>query len=322
MRVAVFGTGGVGGYFGARLAVAGVDVAFIARGAHLAAIRANGLRVQSVMGDALVHPARASDSPADVGPVDVVLLCVKTWQVADAANAVRPMLGPDTFVVPLQNGVETPALLSNLLGETRVVGGLCGILSFVAGPGHIRHLGGSTFIKFGELDNRRSQRVEQLHAAFEQAGVKVDVPVDIHVALWEKFTFVVPIGGVGSVTRSPIGVMRSVPETRALLERCVEEIALVARARGIALRDDVVPRTMAAIDAITPDGTSSLQRDIAAGRRSELDAWTGAVVRLGAEAGVATPAHAFLYAALLPTELRARGDFDHRLMDGQSRDRG
>ena len=308
MRVAIFGTGGVGGYFGARLAADGHDVAFIARGEHLAAIRAHGLRLESVMGDVLVHPARASDSPVDIGPVDVVLLCVKTWQVVDAANALLPMLGPDTFVVPLQNGVETPAILSNLLGAPRVIGGLCGILSFVAGPGHIRHVGGATFVKFGELDNSKSERAERLRAAFAKAGVKVEVPADIHVALWEKFTFVVPIGAVASMAGAPIGAVRSVPATRALLERCVEEIATVARARGIALRGDIVPRTMAAIDAITPEGTSSLQRDIAAGRRSELDAWIGAVVRLGADVGVATPTHEFIYAALLPTELRARGE--------------
>lgn len=308
MRVAIYGTGGVGGYFGARLAADGHDVAFIARGEHLAAIRTGGLRLESVMGDVLIHPARASDSPADIGPVDVVLLCVKTWQVADAAAATHPMLGPETFVVPLQNGVETPAILSKLLGRERVIGGLCGILSFVVGPGHIRHVGGATFIKFGELDNHKSERVERLRAAFDKAGVRVEVPADIHVALWEKFTFVVPIGAVGSMAGAPIGAVRSVPATRALLEHCVDEIASVARARGIWLRSDIVPRTMAAIDAITPEGTSSLQRDIAAGRCSELEAWVGAVVRLGAEAGVATPTHEFIYSALLPGELRARGE--------------
>jgi 2-dehydropantoate 2-reductase len=307
MRIAIYGTGGVGGYFGARLAAVGEDVAFIARGEHLAAIRAGGLRLESVLGDVLVHPAHASDSPADIGPVDVILLCVKTWQVTDAANALNPMLGPNTFVVPLQNGVETPALLSNLLGAPRVIGGLCGILSVVAGPGHIRHVGGSTFIKFGELDNQRSERVEGLRAAFDRAGVKVEVPADIHVALWEKFCFIVPIGAVGAMTGAPIGVNRSAMETRALMEQCIGEIVSVGCARGILLRGDTVQRTMAAIDAIMPNGTSSLQRDITAGRRSELDAWVGAVVRLGAEAGVPTPAHEFIHAALLPRELQARG---------------
>jgi len=308
MRVAVFGTGGVGGYFGTRLAAAGADVVFIARGAHLEAMRTSGLRLESVRGDILVHPAQASDSPTDVGRVDVVLLGVKTWQVAEAAEAMRPLLGPETIVVPLQNGVETPAFLAERLGEEQVVGGLCAAFSFIAGPGHIRHLGGGT-IKFGELDNQKTMRIERLREAFARAGVPVDVPADIHVALWEKFMLVVPFGEVGAVTRAPIGVLMTVPETRKLIERGLEEIDAVARARAIPLSDDIVTRTLAVLDnTATPSGTSSLQRDIAAGQRSELDAWTGAVVRLGAAAGVATPLHAFLYASLLPLELRARGE--------------
>jgi 2-dehydropantoate 2-reductase len=308
MRVAVFGTGGVGGYFGARLAAIGVDVVFIARGEHLQSIRTSGLRLESTMGDILVHPAQASDSPTAVGRVDVVLLGVKTWQVPAAADAMRPLLGPETYVVPLQNGIETPALLADKLGVEHVVGGLCGAFSFVAGPGHIRHIGGRTFIKFGELDNAKTERVERLRQAFDRAGVAVDVPADIHVALWEKCMLVVPFGGLGAVTRAPIGVLMTVPETRKLIGRGMEEIYHVARARKIPLSDDIVARSMAFLDTTTPSGTSSLQRDIAAGKQSELDAWMGAVVRFGEEVGVATPLHAFLYASLLPLELRARGE--------------
>ena len=310
MRVAIFGTGGVGGYFGARLAAVGVDVVFIARGAHLEAIRTQGLQLDSVLGDVLVSPAQASDSPADVGRVDVVLLGVKTWQVPEAAAAIRPLIGPETFVVPLQNGVEAPSVLAACLGAECVGGGLCSAFSFIAGPGHIRHLGGTTltFIKFGELDNQKTARVERLREAFAQAGVAVEVPADIHVALWQKFMLAVPVGGLGAVTWAPIGILRTVPDTRKLLERGMEEIDQVARARKIPLSDDIVTRSMAAVDTFTPSGTTSLQRDIAAGQPSELDGWTGAVVRLGAEAGVATPLHAFLYASLLPMELRARGE--------------
>jgi 2-dehydropantoate 2-reductase len=308
MRVAVFGTGGVGGYFGARLAAIGVDVVFIARGEHLKAMRTSGLRLESVLGDVLVHPAQASDSPTAVGRVDVVLLGVKTWQVPAAADAMRPLLGPDTCVVPLQNGVETPAVLADRLGAEHVVGGLCGAFSFVAGPGHIRHIGGATFIKFGELDNAKTARVERLREALDRAGVAVDVPADIHVALWEKCMLVVPFGGLGAVTRAPIGVLMTVPETRKLMACGMEEIYHVARAREIPLADDIVTRSIAVLDTVTPSGTSSLQRDIAAGKRSELDAWTGAVVRLGEEVGVATPLHAFLYASLWPMEMRAGGE--------------
>lgn len=308
MRVAVFGTGGVGGYFGARLAAAGVDVVFIARGAHLAAIQRDGLAVASVLGDLLIKPARAVESPAEAGPVDVVLFGVKTWQVAEAAEAIAPLLGPDTCVVPLQNGLDTPELLVRAIGAKHVAGGTCSGFCFIDGPGRIKHIGGATFIKFGELDGRRSARIEALHAAFARAGVDVEVPDDINVTLWQKLMLVVPFGGVGAVARAPIGVLRSVPQTRALLERGIREVFDVAAARGIALAPDSVGRTLATLDAVTPSGTSSLQRDIGSGKRSELDAWTGAVVRFGAAAGVAVPVHDFLYASLLPLELRARGE--------------
>jgi 2-dehydropantoate 2-reductase len=308
VRVAVFGPGGVGAYFGARLAEVGNEVSFVARGAHLDAIRANGLRVDSVLGDMLVRPKVASASAADIGPVDAVLLGVKTWQVAEVAPALKPLLDRDTFVVPLQNGVETPDLLAASLGPEHVVGGVCGGFCFIVGPGHIRHIGGVTFIKFGELDGRKSERVERLRAEFAAAKVDVAVPADIRVALWEKLMLVVPFGGVGAVARAPIGVIMKTPETRALIEAGMREIAAVALAQGIRLPADTIPRTLALLDGTTPTGTSSLQRDIAAGKRSELDAWTGAVVRLGAKLGVPTPTHSFLYAALLPLERHARGE--------------
>jgi 2-dehydropantoate 2-reductase len=304
----VFGAGGVGAYFGARLAEVGNEVSFVARGAHLDAIRTQGLRVDSVLGDMLVKPKTASASAADIGPVDAVLLGVKTWQVADVAPSLKPLLGPDTFVVPLQNGVETPDVLAASLGVEHVVGGVCGGFCFIVAPGHVRHIGGVTFIKFGELDRRKSERLEQLRAEFAAAKVDVTVPDDVRVALWEKLLLVVPFGGVGAVARAPIGVIMKTPETRALIESAMHEVGAVAAAQGIRLPADTIPRTLALLDGTTPTGTSSLQRDIAAGKRSELDAWTGAVVRLGAKLGVATPTHSFLYASLLPLERRARGE--------------
>ena len=307
MRVAVFGAGGVGAYFGARLAEAGAELAVIARGAHLDAIRANGLRVDSVLGDMLLEPAIASASTADVGPVDVVLLGVKTWQVPEAMQSLGPLLGAETLIVPLQNGVETVDELASTIGAKHVVGGVCGGFCFIVAPGHVRHIGGVTFIKFGELDGRKSPRVTALRDAFVHARVEAAVPDDIHAALWEKFLLVVPFGGVGAVTRAPIGVLLT-PPTRELLARGMREIEAIAHARGVALPKDIVERTLAILDGVNPSGTSSLQRDIAAGKRSELDEWTGAVVRLGVRAGVPTPLHDFLYAALLPQERRARGE--------------
>lgn len=307
MRIAVFGTGGAGGYFGAQLSRAGEDVTFIARGEHLQAIRSHGLTVETPRGELVIHPAPATDDPSRVGAVDVVLIGVKSWQVLDAARAVRPMIGPDTFVVPLQNGVEAASQLASVLGPDPVLGGLCGTLSWVVAPGRIRSIGTVHFVKIGERDNRPSERAERLRAAFEKAAVDVEIPADMNQALWSKFLFVVSLGGVGAVARAPVGVIRTVPETRRMLTRCMQEILAVARARGVPLPDTVVAKTLAFVDSLASDGTTSLQRDIVDGKPSELDAWNGAVVRLGREAGVPTPVHEFLYDSLLPQELRARG---------------
>ncbi len=301
------GAGGVGGYFGARLVQAGEEVAFVARGAQLEALRTSGLRIESPRGNAVLGRQRASGEARELGPVDAVLLCVKTWQVAEAAHAIRPLLGPDTCVVPFQNGVEAADALIAALGRAPVLGGVAKIVAYMDGPGVIRELGGPTAAAFAELDNRASARVERLRDAFRRAGLEVETPADIHAAIWAKFLFVASGGGVGAVARMPIGVVRRVPATRRLLEGGMAEIAALARARGVRLPDDIVGRTMAFVDTLPAEGTASLQRDIAEGRRSELDAWSGAVVRLGREAGVPTPVHAFIYDSLLPSELRARG---------------
>ncbi len=305
MRIAIFGTGGAGGYFGASLAHAGEEVIFIARGAHLQAIREQGLHVERAVGEIVVR-SQATDDPAQAGAVDAVLVGVKTWQVTDAARAMRPMVAPRTVVVPLQNGVDAAAQLTAVLGAKHVLSGLCGTISRVVSPGHILSLGETNFIKFGEPDNTHSERAERLREAFERAGVKVEIPPDIEAALWEKFIFVAPYGGVGAVTRAPAGVIRSLPETRRMLERGMAEILAVARARHVSLADNIVDKTMGLLDSLDPGATTSLQRDIAAGKPSELDAWNGAVVRLGQETGVSTPLHEFIYHSLLPSELRAR----------------
>jgi 2-dehydropantoate 2-reductase len=307
VRIAVFGAGGAGGYFGARLARAGEEVVWIARGPHLEALRTRGLRVESSDGDFTLGPVDASDAPAWFGTVDAVLLGVKAWQVADAARAMRPLIGRDTCVVPLQNGVEAADELRAVLGDRPVLGGIAKVFAFLVGPGHLRRPGGPASVSLGELDNRPSERVQRLAECLRRAGLGAEIPADIQVALWEKFLFVASGGGLGAVTRAPIGIVRSVPETRALLEAAMEEIRAVGRARGVSLPDDVVLRTMAFVDTLPAAGTASLQRDLAAGRPSELEWWSGAVARLGAEAGVATPIHAFVYWSMLPTELRARG---------------
>jgi 2-dehydropantoate 2-reductase len=306
MRIAIFGTGGAGGYFGAHLARAGEEVVFIARGEHLKAIREQGLRVETTAGEIITH-SDATDDPGQVGAVDVVLLGTKTWQVMDAARAMRPMMSPQTFVVPLQNGVEAANALATVLGAEHVLGGLCGSVSRVISPGYILSIGETNFIKFGELDNKPSERAVHLQQAFERAGVKAEIPADIQAAVWEKFIFVAPYGGIGAVTRAPARVIRSLPVTRQMLERGMREILEVARARQVSLAEGIIEKSMGLIDALAPDSTTSLQRDIVAGKPSELEAWNGAVVRLGQEADVTTPLHEFIYHSLLPSELRARG---------------
>jgi len=308
MRIAVFGAGAVGGYFGGRLAQAGEDVVLIARGQHLQAMQTQGLRVESIVGDFSVDPVEATDDPTAIGVVDAILVSVKAWQVREAAAAMRPMIGPATFVVPLENGVEAPSQLAAVLGEKHVLGGLCRIISALAEPGHIRHAGIDPTITFGELDGRHTERAERLRDAFQRAdGVMPKIAPDIHVAMWEKFLFIASFSGLGAVTRAPIGALRSLPPTRGMLEDAMREIIAVAHARDIALPEETVGETMAFIDSLPQEGTASMQRDVMAGRPSELEAQNGAVVRLGQGVEVPTPLHAFIYRSLLPQELQARG---------------
>jgi 2-dehydropantoate 2-reductase len=310
MKIAIFGTGAVGGYFGGRLAQGGEEVVFIARGKHLQALQANGLRVDSINGDFLVHPVQATDNPTEAGVVDVVIVAVKAWQVPEAAEAMRVMIGPQTFVVPLQNGVDAPSQLAAVLGVEHVLGGLCGLMSFVVGPGHIQHAGIDPFVNFGELDNRASDRAEKLRQAFIQAKVNVEIPPDIQAAMWRKFLFIVSTSGMGAVTRSPFGVFRSIPQTRNMLEQLMHEVFHVAKAHKIDLAQDIVSQILSFIDGLPASGTASMQRDIMEGRPSELEAQNGAVVRLGQEVGVDTPSNAFIYNSLLPMELHARGQME------------
>ena len=304
MRIAVFGTGGVGGYFGGRLAQAGHDVTFIARGAHLRAIRESGLRVDSAAGDFTIFPASATDDASEVGEVDLVILGVKAWQVPDAASAMKPLVGPRTTVVPLQNGVDAASQLAEVLGSDRVIGGLCRIVSFVVEPGHIRHAGFAPSIVIGELDNRRTERVESIAQTFQHAGLDTTVAADIQVALWTKFLFIASFSGVGAMANAPAGVVRKDPKWRAQIIAAMEEIYTLAHARGVALPENSVETVMASVDGLPEDATSSMQRDIAAGKPSELEAQNGAVVRMARESGVEVPTHTLIYQTLKRLEER------------------
>ena len=306
MRIVIFGTGGVGGYFGGRLAQAGEEVTFIARGEHLRAIRANGLRVDSSLGDFVINPAQATDNVGEVGEVDLVVLGVKAWQVPDAARAIKPIVSTATTVVPLQNGVEAVPQLVAELGAENVIGGLCRIVSYVVGPGHIRHAGFTPTIIIGELDNRRSARIETISQVFQHAGLDTTIAPDIQVALWTKFLFIASFSGVGAMADAPAGVLRSDQKWRAYMLSAMQEIYALAHARGVNLPADSVAKVMAAVDALPADATSSMQRDIAAGKPSELDAQNGAVVRMSLAAGLAAPTHTLIYETLRPLEAKAR----------------
>ncbi|MFG1815321.1 2-dehydropantoate 2-reductase [Kribbella sp. NPDC049174] len=293
--VAVVGAGGVGGYFGGRLAQAGHEVSFVARGKHLEAIRADGLAVRSVAGDFDVTPVRATADAAEIGPADYVLVCVKTWQLADAITAIEPLVGSQTAIVTVQNGVEAPDQVAAVYGREAVLPGAAEVIAYVESPGIIRHLGGPGRLTFAEWDNQPTPRTEWLRTAFVDGGLKAVVSADIWAGLWTKFLSVIPSGGLGTATGAGYGVLRSRPGTRELLTQATTEIRDVALALGINLPADVVPKTLAWIDSLPADGTTSLQRDILAGRPNELEAWTGAVVRLGDRAGVPTPVNSFLY---------------------------
>lgn len=307
MKFMVFGTGGVGGYFGGRLAQAGEDVTFIARGDHLKAIRDSGLRIDSISGDFLVRPARVTDSiRADQRP-DVILLAVKSFQLDDAIDQLLPIVEGDTVILPLLNGIEHIDLLVREFGVEHVLGGMCRISAFVAAPGYIKHVAIDPYIAFGELAGNGSARVYRIFDAFKKVqGSAFEAHENIILAMWEKYLLISAFSGVGAVTRQPLGVFRSIPESRAMFRRALEEVVLVANARGINLTQNSVQAVMDRIDSLHPDTMASMQKDIITGKPSELEGQTGALVRMAREAGVLVPTHEFIYASLLPMEMVAR----------------
>lgn len=301
MRIAVLGAGGIGGYFGGRLAASGHDVTFLARGAHLEAIREHGLVVTSVAGDFTVRPAQATDDLAAIGSVDAVLLAVKTWQLAPVLEKLPALLGPDTAVITVQNGVEAPDQVAAAVGRAAVLPGIAKIFAQLDGPGRVVHLGGPASLAFDEWSptpGAPSERVTRLREAVTASGAASPVPDDIWAELWSKMLFVVPFGSLGAALDATIGQLRSKPSSRALLADAMREVESLARARGIRLPAQVVQGTMAFVDDQPADSTTTLQRDLLEGRPSELDAWTGAVVRLAAVSGVDVPLHRLLLEVL------------------------
>jgi 2-dehydropantoate 2-reductase len=288
------------------LAHGGEEVSLIARGGHLLAIRQHGLNMETYKGNFVVHPVIATDNPAEVGLVDCVIVGVKAWQVKDAAAAMKPMIGPGTFVVPAENGVEAPYELASVLGWGHVLGGTCQMGSLLVGPGHIRSMGNQASFIFNEMNSQPSERTELLRQALERAGVTPVVAPDIQAAMWEKLMTISAMGGVGAVTRAPSNEWRKIPELRRMWTDAMGETLAVAHARGVNASETYLRERVAALDS-GGGGTTSMQRDIMEGRPSELEYQNGAIVRLGVEVGVPTPVNAFIYHSLLPQELKARG---------------
>jgi 2-dehydropantoate 2-reductase len=308
MRIAIFGAGGVGGYFGGRLAQTGQDVTFIARKKNLEALLRNGLTVDSIAGDFKIAKVKATNLPAEVGHVDYIICSVKAWQIVAAAKAMLPMIGPKTLVIPLQNGVESPTQLCEVLDPENVLGGLCAIIAFQAGPGHIKHSGANPLIRFGHLDKRADPRINAFSEVLNHCrGVKSSIPDDVKIAMWQKFMLICPWGGLGSVSRAPIGILLKQAETRDLLTRAIEEIFQLGRALEIDLPDNSVLKTLGILDSFPTNSTPSMQRDIDESLPSELDFQNGAVVRLAQEAGIETPVNQYFLDSLRSLELRARG---------------
>jgi 2-dehydropantoate 2-reductase len=305
MRFAIVGAGGVGGLTAGLLYRAGHDVTVVARGAALDAIRARGLRVESPLG-AFEASVNAVGSAREAGAVDVVLIAVKAWQVAGVAETLAPLAAAGAIVIPLQNGVDAADQCVAALGPERVVGGLCRMLSWVTEPGAVAHQGPPPSFMFGAWQAPLDPRVDQVRAALEGAGARASIATEFRSALWEKFLFIASFGGVCAVARSYAGVVRAIPETRALLAAAFGEVRAVAVAKGVVLSGDVVERTLAYVDGLPEGATPSLQRDVVAGRPSEIESLSGAVVRIGGEVGVAVPVHAGMHGALLPQERVAR----------------
>jgi 2-dehydropantoate 2-reductase len=300
MRIAVVGAGGTGGYFGGLLARAGDDVTFIARGAHLEALRARGLTLESSLAGTFTVPVQATDDPRGVGPVDLILFCVKTYDTDAAAASVRPLIQPETTLLSLQNGVDNEERIARLSGHPSGMGAVAYVVSAIKAPGLVAQTAGPGKIVLGELGGGESARTERLRDALQRAGIAAEVHPDIRAVLWQKFLFICAFSGVTALTRLPIGTVLADPATRALFRGTSEEVEAIARAIGIGLPDDCVEQALATASAVEPWGRGSLYGDLAGGRRLELEGLNGEVVRRGGELGIETPLNFAIYAALRP----------------------
>jgi 2-dehydropantoate 2-reductase len=305
MRIAIMGSGGVGGYYGGLLAAVGQEVTFIARGAHLEAIRDKGLQIKSVHGDLAVSPAKATDRPGEIGPVDLVIVATKTYHTDEAARAIKPLIGSGTVVISLQNGIDAAERIGSVLGMERMVGGATWLSAALEAPGRIGQYSQFRRIVLGELDGRSTPRAQAIASVLATTPAVIELVPNIRQVLWTKFVFIAAISALGGLTRVAIGEYRQVPEAREVLAEAMAEVVAVAKANGVDLDADIIGKTLTFIDASAPDIRPSMQRDLEAGRTSELESLIGVVVRLGKEHGVPTPVMRLAYALLKPAQLKA-----------------
>ena len=300
MRIAVVGAGGVGGGFGAALAKAGADVTFIARGAHLAAMKRDGLKVQSPRGDTHLVPTQATDNPAEIGIVDIVLFCVKLWDVESAGEAIKPLVGPDTAVIPLQNGIDAAERLIPILGPKAVMGGVAQISASITAPGVIQQVGTFMRMIFGELDGKRSKRAEDFFALCQKAGFDVTLSEQILTDLWMKFILLACNASITAATRQPLGKLREDADLRPIMMAAFQETIDIGRAKGVTLPADALAKILDFVGHAPPAMKASMALDLERGNRLELPWLNGKVVELGRQLGVATPTHGMIYAMLKP----------------------
>jgi len=305
MKIAVIGAGGVGGYFGGRLARAGYDVSFLARGEHLREILQNGLRVKSIKGDFIVDNAQATDSIHKIGFADIIILATKAWQVRDISSELASIINKNTIVIPLQNGVLTAKELAENIPAENIIGGLCKIISKVESPGVINHFALEPTVIFGEFDSRGTERAELLKSVFDRAEVNSVIPDDITAELWKKF-IAICVSGLLAVTKTNYGELRELKETRQLMTELIREIFSLSQHLKINIEPEFPDRMIEVIDTYPYETTSSLTRDVWDGRPSEIEYQNGTVVRLGEKYGVATPVNRFVYNCILPMEIKAR----------------
>jgi len=305
MKIGIIGTGGVGGYFGGRLAASGNDVIFIARGEHLNAIKTNGLIVKSIKGNIKINPAKISDKLEVLADCELIILATKAYNVKDIALGLKNILNTRTLILPLQNGVMAVDELSEYLDRRQILGGLCVIFSSIESPGVINHMGLEPKITFGEIDNTIKERTLKLRQVFENANIACKLTNDIQADLWKKFIFIC-LSGFGAISNAGYGLIRELPETRQMLIDSLTEVSKIAKAKNIKLEDNLVEKSMAYVDSFPANSMSSLSRDVLSGKKSEIEYQNGTVVRFGKELGIATPVNSFIYGFVKLIEKKMR----------------